>query len=111
MGLNMIPPVLYKILSVEHWQATENCEAVKLSANDDAFIHFSTEDQLDRIIRKYWADVLQFVLLKVDTSRLEGRLVLESNVEGGSKYYHLYEGSIPISSIIESKIVGSSNGL
>lgn len=99
------PPYLYKILSFRHWQATQNRETVILPAEDDAFIHFSREDQLDRIVTKYWLDAPQFVILKIDTKKLEGKLVFESNPGGATKYYHLYEGFIPFSAIVESKII------
>ena len=99
------PPFLYKILSLSHWQATQRGNIVCLSADDDAFIHFSKEDQLERILQKYWADAPQVVILKIDTKKLKGDLVLESNPGGTAKYYHLYKGYIPFNSIAESKVV------
>ncbi|MES2274264.1 MAG: peptide deformylase [Chlamydiota bacterium] len=99
------PKYLYKILSSKHWQASQNRKTVILSANDDAFIHFSKEDQLDRILAKFWSDAPQFVVLKIDTEKLEGDLVYEANPGGSAKYYHLYQGFIPFGSIAESKIV------
>lgn len=98
------PAYLYKILSYDHWQASENRETVALSAADDAFIHFSIEDQLDKIIAKYWSGVSQFVVLKIDTDKLEGELVYETNPGGSAKYYHLYRGAIPISAIEEVSV-------
>lgn len=102
---NQSPQYLYKILSLRNWQATQSRNTIQLSAEDDAFIHFSTEDQLEKIIEKYWADAPQFAILKIDSSQLEGRLAFETNVEGTNKYYHLYDGFIPFSAITESKIV------
>lgn len=96
---------LYKILSLRNWQATQNRKTVALSADDDVFIHFSTEDQIEKIIEKYWSEAPQFVILKIDRSKLEGRLVYETNVGGTTKYFHLYDGFIPFSAILESKIV------
>src|SRR3990167_2641692 len=104
MDLIEPPPYLYKILSRSNWQAIRGQEAVVLSAEDNPFIHFSTAEQLDRILEKYWADVQQFVVLKIDTSRLQGRLQYQSNPGGVAKYYHLYEGAIPVSSVVEAKI-------
>jgi peptide deformylase len=99
------PQHLYKILSLRNWQATQSRTAVLLSTEDDSFIHLSTQDQLDRIIKKYWADAPQLVILKIDSRKLEGRLVFETNPGGTTKYYHLYNGFIPFNSIVESKIV------
>jgi uncharacterized protein (DUF952 family) len=96
---------LYKIVSVEGWEETQGGDRVILSSDDHHFIHFSTKEQLDRIIAKYWSEAEKFVVLKIDTTRLIGRLVYEANVVGGSRYYHLYEGSIPLNSVIEHKLV------
>lgn len=99
------PEYLYKILPFRLWQSTQNTKAVLLSSEDATFIHFSTEDQLDKIIKKYWSNVPQFVILKIETDKLEGNLVYETNPGGSIKYYHLYKGFIPFNSILEAKIV------
>lgn len=99
------PQYLYKILSSRNWHATQNRHIVTLSADDDAFIHLATEEQLDRIIVKYWSNCSSFVVLKLDTSKLKGDLVLEANPGGTTKFYHLYKGFIPFNSIVESKTV------
>lgn len=103
--MNQSPQYLYKILSLKNWQETQSKNSVQLPAEDEAFIHFSTEEQLERIVGKYWADVPQFVILKIDSRKLKGKLALEANPGGTTKYYHLYDGSIPSDSIVESKIV------
>ncbi len=102
------PDCLYKILSYEHYQVTETRkENVVLSAADDAFIHFSTEEQLDKIICKYWSTSIPFVVLKIEADKLIGQLVYETNPGGSVKYYHLYNGFIPFEAIVESKVVDS----
>ena len=94
------PHYLYKVLSVEDWKASQGSKQVKLSADDSAFIHLSTEEQLPRILEKYWVDVPHYVILKLDSSRLKGKLVLEANPGGSNRYWHLYDGSIPIDAIV-----------
>lgn len=105
----MTPKYLYKIISVEDWKRSQGVGSVKLSSADDEFIHLSKEDQLDRIIEKYWANVPEFIVLKIDTDKLPGRLVYETNPGGSNKYYHLYNGSIPLNSVFESKTILSSD--
>lgn len=102
---NQFPQYLYKILSLRNWQDTQNTKTTHLSAEDDAFIHFSTQDQLEGIIRKYWNDAPQVVILKIDRKKLEGSLVFETNPGGTTRYYHLYGGLIPFDSIVDCKIV------
>lgn len=43
------------------------------------------------------------VILKINTSKLIGEMVFESNPGGVAKYYHLYRGYIPFESILEAK--------
>lgn len=93
---------LYKIVTVENWQASQ--DLVKLNDDDKDFIHFSTEEQLERILSKYWAHIPQYFILKIDSSKLPGKMVFETNPGGsGTKYYHLYDGNIPKTSIMEVK--------
>jgi uncharacterized protein (DUF952 family) len=93
------PTYLYKVLSMDDW--AKSSETVHLSSMDIDFIHLSTEDQLDKIIEKYWAGVPEYVVLKIETKKLPGKLVLEANPGGTNKYYHLYNGAIPLNAILE----------
>lgn len=97
------PNFLYKILSDDNWNQSQGKTDLKLSNLDSVFIHLSTEEQLDRIKNKFWADEKRFYILKLDCKKLKGKLVLESNPGGSNKYYHLYNGSIPLTSIVEIK--------
>lgn len=97
-----LPFYLYKILSKQNWESSKTSNFLLLPPEDQEFIHFSTEEQLERIISKYWKDVPEYLILKVDPNKLIGQLILEANPGGSSKYYHLYNGSIPKSAIIET---------
>lgn len=100
----MPPPYLYKVLSLEDWKESQNKSSLKLPPADKEFIHLSTEEQLDKIIAKYWSSKNEdFVVLKLNTSQLPGELRYEANPGGTNKYYHLYQGSIPLNAIEESK--------
>lgn len=99
------PQYLYKILSLENWELSQNQKSIHLSSDDMEFIHFSTHDQLDRIIHKYWKHEKKFVILKIESSKLLGKLVFESNPGGSNKYFHLYHGSIPVTSVVNVQIV------
>lgn len=96
------PIYLYKVLSLEDF--AQSCKTIHLSKMDSDFIHFSTELQLDKIIEKYFAKVSTYMVLKLETAKLPGNLVLEANPGGTTKYYHLYNGSIPLSAILEAKV-------
>ncbi len=94
---------LYKILSQEDWGKSQNQDRLHLSREDDLFIHFSKEDQLERILSKYWKDRTDYVVLKIEVEKLVGEMAFETNPGGSAKYYHLYRGYIPVESIIAIK--------
>lgn len=99
------PTYLYKVLSMEHWEQSKDKQNIVLSVMDHDFIHLATEQQVDKIIEKFWHGISTYVVLTVDVKKLPGNLVLESNPGGVTKYYHLYNGTIPQQSVVESKIV------
>lgn len=101
----MSPKTLYKILSVENWEASQGRENLALPDFDRPFIHFALEEQLPRILDKYWKDVSAYYLLTIDVSKLKGNLVFESNPGGSAKYYHLYNGSIPLAAVAAARRV------
>ncbi len=96
------PTFLYKVLSLNDWE--KSCKTIHVSNMDSSFIHLSTEEQLDKIIKKYWTNASEYVVLKIETDKLLGNLILEANPGGVNKYYHLYKGSIPLSAVIEMKL-------
>jgi uncharacterized protein (DUF952 family) len=99
------PTILYKVISEKQWADSQQNNVVTLSEMDDAFIHLANEDQLEKIIDKFWGHIPKFVVLKLQTNKLEGEMVYEANPGGTTKYYHLYQGVIPVSSVIEVKVI------
>ncbi len=94
-----VPQYLYKVLSLDSWEKSQSQAAILLPKDDAKFIHLSKEDQLNRVTEKYWSHVPEYVILKLETAKLPGKLVYEANPGGTSKYYHLYSGSIPLKAI------------
>jgi uncharacterized protein (DUF952 family) len=94
--------ILYKILSKELWLASKEKESLLLPPFDESFIHFATEEQLERVCTKFWGDVSEYYILKIDSKKLKGNLVLEKNPGGTTHYYHLYKGKIPMCAVIEA---------
>ncbi len=69
---------------------------------DKEFIHLAKEDQVDGVISKFWNNKNP-IILKLDSSKIVGKLVYETNPGGTTKYYHLYEGQIPLIAVIEAR--------
>lgn len=100
----LFPKYLFKVLSYSLWEQSLGKEALMLPPEDDAFIHLSTHEQLERILVKFWAHIPKYMILKIETKKLPGELVFETNPNGSTKYYHLYNGHIPRLSIVDAKM-------
>lgn len=96
----MEPQFLYKVVSYKAWQESLKLNLVVGSDIDRDFIHLAKEDELDHVVQKFWKGQ-DYILLKLSTHRLSGRLVYETNPGGTTKYYHLYEGMIPLEAVVE----------
>ena len=96
-----LPTELYKLVSPEQFADSQGADSLKLSEFDSDFIHFCEKDQIKKIADKFFAKFESVSVLKIDPSKLSGRLVKESNPGGSTEYYHLYDGIIPMGSILE----------
>ncbi len=105
-GDEPVPPFLYKVISFKHWHESRHQSNVALSKMDESFIHLAKEDQIDQFVKKFWSKHKHYFILKLDTSKLKGKLVYETNhPDAKSKYYHLYNGSIPKSAVVQAREV------
>lgn len=100
-----VPLCLYKIVSVDGWAASKKDGRIEPSKFDETFNHLSTAKQLQRICTKYWGNIPIFVVLTVDPTKFVGALKLETNPGGSSKYYHLYDGHIPLDAVIDAQMI------
>lgn len=93
---------LYKIVSLEDWEASLGQEEIRLSPFDSDFIHLATKEQIAHVAGKFFKGK-EHVILTIETKDLIGRLIYEANPGGSTKYYHLYEGSVPLEAVIACK--------
>lgn len=99
-----IPQYLYKIVSLQQWEKSQEQNQLILSETDRDFIHLAKQDQIGRVVKKFWNHD-PHVILKLNSSKLNGSLIYETNPSGTTKFYHLYDGSIPIDAIDDVVIV------
>jgi uncharacterized protein (DUF952 family) len=59
------------------------------SLTTEGFIHCSFTEQLDAVIRRYYSDADEIVVLEIDPARLSSTLVVEPST-GGENYPHIY---------------------
>lgn len=98
-----VPTFLYKIVSIDNWDATKHT-ILELESNDTEFIHFSMDDQWRKIVAKRYANK-SYVLLTIDTTKLDGIWKYEFDASMREKWWHLYNGTISDRSIVSMKIV------
>lgn len=101
MASDSLPSFLYKIVAIEQWEKSQSLDQLILSANDKEFIHFSTEDQVQKTADKFFKD-LDYIVLKISVEKLPHPPIFECNPGGVTKYYHLYDGYVPLSSVIDT---------
>lgn len=104
-GSTMHNVSVYKILKLTEWEESQKLGFIKPSPLDveSNFIHLSEEYQVQKTIDKFMKNEKNIIILKLDPSKFEGRLVKEKNPGGEVEYYHLYEGKIPLQAVTEVK--------
>ncbi|HEV2652716.1 MAG TPA: DUF952 domain-containing protein [Rhizomicrobium sp.] len=92
--------LIFKIVHAEEWRAAEAAGIFSGSAKDkeDGFLHFSSEEQLDGTVAKYYAGQRGLVLVAVDPETLGGALKYEPS-RGGELFPHLY-GTLPLDAVL-----------
>lgn len=103
-----IEQALYKVMSPEEWERSQLQEYLVRGAIDTTFIHLATQEQYPKVLEKFWKG-REVVLLTLDPSRLEGRLVFEKNPGGATLYPHLYDAEIPLQAVVSTQTTRSSH--
>jgi uncharacterized protein (DUF952 family) len=86
----MTQEFIYHIISEEDWKNVSKKESYSPdSLSSEGFIHFSMSDQVNEVVKRYYKEVDDLMLLKVEISKLQSNLKFESVVNYGI-YPHLY---------------------
>jgi uncharacterized protein (DUF952 family) len=80
---------IFHIVRTADWDshAGSMYEAESLAA--EGFIHCSFAEQLEAVIRRYYSDADEIVVLEIDPTLLTSKLVVEPST-GGENYPHIY---------------------
>ena len=93
---------IYHIMLPERWEEVRESESYTAeSLFTEGFIHCSFPDQLEGVIKRYFVDADQVVILEIDTGKLTSKLVSEPSTNG-EPYPHIY-GEINARSVIRSQ--------
>ena len=101
---------IYKILNKEDLKKAKSNGAYSGSSKDieDGYIHFSSQEQVEGTLKKYYSDEKNLILLKVETLKLD-HLVWEQ-ASDGNFFPHLYS-SLDLSNVVnEFEIILDNNG-
>ena len=81
---------IYKILNKEDLKKAKSSGVYSGSSKDieDGYIHFSSQEQVEGTLKKYYSDEKNLILLKVETLNLD-HLVWEQ-ASDGNFFPHLY---------------------
>jgi uncharacterized protein (DUF952 family) len=101
---------IYKIIDKVEWQQAKDKGSYLGSSKDlkDGYIHFSTLEQVEDTLKKFFINQKNLILLKVDTLKLD-HLIWEQ-ASDGDMFPHLYS-SLNLSNVVdEFEIVLKDNG-
>lgn len=93
--------MIYHIVASEAWEMFHDVFYQADSLATEGFIHCSFADQLDEVLKRYYADANSVTILEIDTSKLDSKLVVEPST-GGENYPHVY-GPINIDAVISTE--------
>lgn len=94
-------PLIYKIVDAPSWRCAVQAGEFTGAAIDlqDGFIHFSTAEQVEETLQKYFTGQPDLMLFSVDANLLGEALKWEVS-RGGVLFPHLY-ASLPISAVVD----------
>ena len=96
---------LYHIALADDWARAESTGEYAVSTRgrslaDDGFIHCSFAEQVAATADRFYADVDDAVVLRIDPDRLVSRVVVEDLDGTGEQFPHVY-GPIPVDAVVE----------
>ncbi len=99
---------IYKILNKEDLKKAKSSGVYSGSSKDieDGYIHFSSQEQVEGTLKKYYSDEKNLILLKVETLNLD-HLVWEQ-ASDGNFFPHLYS-SLDLTNVVDEYEIKLNN--
>jgi uncharacterized protein (DUF952 family) len=96
---------LFHVALAEDWAAAEVAGVYTVSTRgrtlaEEGFIHCSFAEQVDATASRFYADVADAVVLRIDPARLSSPVVVEDLFGTGEEFPHVY-GPIPVGAVVE----------
>ncbi len=95
--------IIYHITSAPEWNlAQSKGEYEPCQFADEGFIHCSYSHQLETVIKRFFLEKKNLLVLEIDSTALDCE-VIEENLEGGTELYpHIY-GKLPLNAIVSCR--------
>ena len=87
----MDAPVIYHLTTLHEWEEAQDRGVYEPSSfQREGFIHCSTEDQLDSVMKKHFQQHENLVKLVIDPARVTQKLQYDFNEQSKQEFPHIY---------------------
>jgi uncharacterized protein (DUF952 family) len=101
------PTTFVHMAMPDDWAAAQASGEYRMSTrgvtlDQEGFIHCSFDDQVEGTANRFYADVDELVLVRVDPTLLHSDVVVEPPFPGSAEHFpHVY-GPIPLTAVVET---------
>lgn len=90
---------IYHLITNSEWEKISQNEYYSPESLDtEGFIHFSQKNQIPDVIERYYKNIQDLMILKIDINKLESKLLYEQVIDHGI-FPHLY-GRLNLNAVI-----------
>ena len=91
------------------WEQAQRDGAITASTRDrsldeEGFVHCSFAEQLPAVAARFFGDLAEVVVLRIDPARLTSPLVVEDLYGAGEAFPHVY-GPIGLAAVVDARVV------
>jgi uncharacterized protein (DUF952 family) len=98
-------PDIFHITLPAHWEQAQRDGAITMSTRDvtlaeEGFVHCSFAEQLAATAARFFGDLDEVVVLRIDPSAITSPVVTEDLYDAGQEFPHVY-GPIDLAAVVE----------
>ena len=102
-------PEIFHITLPDHWEQAQRDGAITMSTRDvtladEGFVHCSYGDQVAGTAARFFGDLDEVVVLRIDPDRVTSPVVAEDLYGSGIDFPHVY-GPIDVGAVAEARTV------
>lgn len=99
-------PDIFHITVPEHWERAQRAGEITMSTRDltleeEGFVHCSRAEQLAATAARFFGDLAEVVVLRIDPAKLTAAVVSEDLSGSGEDFPHVY-GPINLDAVVEA---------